>query len=278
MELKINNVTFPEAIEFNFDEIKQELSSKVEQYKTLVYTDDQIKDAKKDVAELRKFIKALSDERIKVKKQCLKPYEEFEAKVKELESVVNEPITLIDSQVKEYEAKQKQEKQDAIIELWKACEKPDWISLAMIENAKWLNSSTSMKSIQDEMESQLVQIKTNLDTLANLPEFGFEATEVYKTTLDINKAISEGFRLAEIQKKKEEEQARLQAEQESKVEEPVEETIPAEEMPFGDDDDFIPSFDGNEAIWRNYRMQMTTNQKTILEQFLVTSGIKYQEI
>lgn len=40
-------------------------------------------------------------------------------------------------------------------------------------------------------------------TISQLPEFSFEAMEVYKATLDINKAIAEGMRLADIQKRKE---------------------------------------------------------------------------
>lgn len=87
MELRIKSMSFPEAIEFNFEQLKQELTDKAEQYKGLVYTDDQVQDAKKDVAALRKFTKALSDERIKVKKECMKPYEEFEAKIKELSAI-----------------------------------------------------------------------------------------------------------------------------------------------------------------------------------------------
>lgn len=277
MELKIRNVSFPEAIEFNFDEIKQELTEKVEHYKSLVYTDEQIKDAKKDVAELRKFIKALSDERIKVKKQCLAPYEEFEKKVKELEHVVNEPIALIDSQVKEYAEKQKQEKKESIeaywMELIQSDNIPEGMTIQKIWNEKWLNTSTSMKSIQEEINSRLQQIATDLATLENLPEFGFEAKEVYKDTLDINKAIQEGHRLSEIQKAKEAQNV----EQKAKVVEPVE--TPEEPLSFAEDcDDFIPSFDGNESIWRTYKINMTSDQKTILEQFLVTSGIKFQEI
>lgn len=281
MELKINNVTFPEAINFNFDEIKQELSNKVEHYKNLVYTDDQIKDAKKDVAELRKFIKALSDERIKVKKQCLAPYEAFEKKVKELEAVVNEPIALIDSQVKEYVEKQKQEKKESIEAYWNEIlsddKVPEGMSLQKIWNEKWLNASTSMKSVQEEINSRLEQIATDLRTLENLPEFGFEAKEVYKDTLDINKAIQEGHRLSEIQKAKEAQKAEQEA---KKVEENINPPVEEEELlPFTeDDDDFIPAFDGNEAIWRNYKIELTTSQKTALEQFMTISEIKFEEI
>lgn len=53
-------------------------------------------------------------------------------------------------------------------------------------------------------------------TLHNLPEFGFEATEVYKQTLDINKAIKEAQRMAEIAKAKAEAAAKKKAAEEAR--------------------------------------------------------------
>lgn len=217
MELKIKEITFPEVIEFNFDELKQEIESRVSMYTNLVYTDEQIKQAKSDRANLNKFVKALSDERIKMKKQCLKPYEGFEAKVNELSKIVQEPIALIDKQVREYEEQQKKAKLEKIKEYYSGIENPDlqWLELSAIYNEKWLNASVSMKSIQEEINSRLEQIEKDFETLSNLPEFGFEAKEVYKTTLDINKALNEGHRLSEIQKRKAEyeaEQDRLKEE------------------------------------------------------------------
>lgn len=223
MELKIKQPTFPEVIEFNFDELRQEIVNRVAMYSNLVYTEEQVKQAKADRANLNKFVKALSDERIKVKKQCLQPYEAFEAKVNELVRIVQEPIALIDEQVKGYEEKQKQEKLEKIkgywLEVLQADKVPEAITFNQIFNEKWLNASVSMKSIQEEIDAQLDQIAKDLSTLSNLPEFGFEATEVYKSTLDLNRALNEGKRLSEMQKRKAEheaEQARLAAEAEAK--------------------------------------------------------------
>ena len=215
MELRIKQITFPEVIEFNFEELRQEITNRVAMYTNMVYTEDQVKMAKADRANLNKFVKALSDERIKVKKQCLKPYEEFEAKVNELSKIVQEPINLIDKQVKEYEGQKKQEKLDAITNFFNSTDHPEWLHIAQIMDEKWLNSSFSIKQVQSCIDAKLEEVKESLSTLSNLPEFGFEATEVYKSSLDINKALNEGRRLSEIQKRKTEheaEQARLQAE------------------------------------------------------------------
>ena len=274
MELIIKDMALPEAIDFNFEEIKQELSNKVSEYTNLVYTDDQVKDAKKDVAELRKFQKALSEQRISIKKEYLKPFEEFEGKVKELESIVGEPIQLIDKQIKEYAEAAKQEKYNQIVVIYEKTNHPDWLTLGMIFDEKWLNTSINFKSITTTIESIVARVNTDLVTLRSLPEFGFEATEEYKSSLDINKAISEGHRLAEIQKRKLEDEAR-KTEEASKVG-TVEDFTDVDEVPEEIEEGFIPSFDDNQANWHIYRLQMTSNQKTILEQFLINSGIKYQ--
>ena len=60
-----------------------------------------------------------------------------------------------------------------------------------------------MKKVIEAIEEKIGSIKADLETLNNLPEFSFEAIEEYKRTLDINKAIAEGQRLVDIQKRKE---------------------------------------------------------------------------
>jgi membrane protein involved in colicin uptake len=50
-----------------------------------------------------------------------------------------------------------------------------------------------------------------------LPEFAFEASEVYKTTLDMNKAISEGKRLSEIARRKAEHEEAMKAKAEAEA-------------------------------------------------------------
>ena len=72
MELKMNEYQLPEKILFNYEELKQELTEKVAHYETLVYTDDQIKEAKADRANLNRLKKALNDERIRREKNL--PY------------------------------------------------------------------------------------------------------------------------------------------------------------------------------------------------------------
>lgn len=214
MELRIKDITIPSKIEFNYDELKKEIAEKVEKYTNLVYTDQDIKQAKADKATLNKVKKALNDERIRREKEYMKPFNEFKSEINEIINIIDKPIAIIDKQVKEAEEQKKQEKAHAIEQLFEEMGKPEWLNLGAIYNAKWLNATFSMKSVKEEIESKIEQINNDLATLSNLPEFGFEATEVYKSTLDINRAVNEGKRLAEIQRLKAEAEARAKAEAE----------------------------------------------------------------
>lgn len=210
MELRVNDYKTPEQILFNYEELKTELSEKIKMYETLVYTDEQVKDAKADKANLNKLKKALNDERIRLEKEYMEPFNDFKSKINELIAIIDKPVKIIDKQVKEFEEKKKQDKLEAVKVMWSECEVPDGLTFDKIYDAKWLNSSTSMKSIQESMNNAIERYNQDIVTLSNLPEFGFEATEVYKTTLDINKAIYEAQRMSQIAKAKAEREAELE--------------------------------------------------------------------
>lgn len=216
MELRVNEVAIPEKISFNYEELKAELTEKVAFYETLVYTDDQVKDAKADRATLNKLKKTLNDERIRREKEYMQPFNEFKAQVNEIIGIIDKPIAVIDKQVKEFEDQKKVNKQNAIEELFATIGFQNFVTLEKIWDPKWLNASVSMKSIEEQMRSRMYQIGDDVLTLHNLPEFGFEATEVYKQTLDINKAIKEAQRMAEIAKAKAEAEAKKKAAEEAR--------------------------------------------------------------
>ncbi len=258
MELQVKPITFPQIIEFNYLELKKEIEEKVAVYAALCYSEDQIQDAKKDVAALRKFTKALSDERIKVKKECLKPYEDFEAKIKELDGIVSKAIQNIDGQVKEFEDQKKAEKLEEITNFWNSCTPPFPVGLDQIFNEKWLNASVSMKTVCAEIDARLEQIAKDLETLRNLPEFSFEAIEEYKQSLDLNKAITEGMRLSEIQKRKAEEAARF----EKAAIKPTPNTE-ADETP---------------RMWISFKAHLTVEDATALKEFFESKKIEFMPL
>ena len=229
MEFKITAFQRPAEITFNYEELEKELAAKTQEYASIVYSEDQMKEAKADRALLRKLKDAIDSERKRVKTEYMEPFTDFENKTKRLMALIDEPINAIDGQVKAQEEKKKAEKKSAIESFFNSLEnKPDWLEFDRIFDEKWLNVTVSMPVIHDTISTRIRLIRQDLNTLSTMP-FAFEATEAYKTSLDLNSAIAEGQRLEAIQKAKEEaqrkaEEAKVAAEQpkeEPKVEEPV---------------------------------------------------------
>ena len=274
MELRVNEVSIPERIEFNYEELKAELISKVSFYETLVYTDDQVKDAKTDRANLNKLKKALNDERIRREKEYMRPFNEFKAQVNEIISIIDKPLALIDEQVKEFEDKKKAEKQKAIDELFAGMGFQNFVTLEKIWDPKWLNSSVSMKSIEDQMRSKMYEIGTHVLTLSQLPEFGFEATEVYKQTLDINQAISEAQKMSEIAKRKTEAEAQKKAEEERKAKEQQRSHM-NQAMASSEADKHEPVL---EKMIVKFEVELTTDDAVALRDFFQSRGIAFRAI
>ena len=281
MELKFNeDVKIPQKIEFNFEELKREVMTKSDHYKNMVYTDDTIKDAKADKAKLNKFVTDLEDKRKAVRKECLQPYESFEKQVKELVAIINEPVKLIDDQVKDYEEKLKTEKKEKIKEYWEGTDHPEWLTCKQIFDQRWLNTTFSLKKVQEAIDERLAEIKTHITTIGMLPDFAFEAMETYKRTLDINSAIAEGQRLADMQKRKVEAQERAEREAELAMQKAAAEK---EELAEPETAPFVPSPEPEEQKptpkkqWVKFAAYLTVQEANELAAFFKSKNIEFKK-
>jgi len=252
MELRVQPVTLPEAIEFNFSELKQEITERTSAYVGMVYTDDQIKSAKSDVAMLRKFTKALSDERIRVKKDYLKPYDEFEAKVKELTEIVDKGIENIDKQIKIFDQIKQDQKRLNIEELFKAMDFPKFVKIEQLWNPKWLNATYSMNTIEAELLEKKNEIIRNCHTLAALPNYSHEALIFYQKTLDIVGALDKVHELIELEEAKKKMLA--------KEEEPEEDAVPEPKM------------------WVSFEAFINKTQAGLLKEFFNDHNIEFRPV
>ena len=289
MELKVNEVIIPERIDFNFEELKTELSEQVEKYRNLVYTDDQIKLCKADKANLNRLKKALNEERIRRKKEYLKPFEEFESKVNEIIKIIDEPLQLIDKQVKEFEEKKKADKRTEIGAYWETTEHPEWLVLSKIFDERWLNATYTMKQIQADITGWINRVNSELETLEQLDSFSFEAIDVYKRSLDMNQAIAEGKRLADIQKRKEEaERKKAEIETEKKWEEmqkasaeaPQTSTAPLNEKAeeIHTEEEKAEEMAQSASMWLNFSALLTIDQALKLKKFFEDNNIEFKKI
>ena len=191
----------------------------------LVYSDDQIKEAKKDRADLNKFKKALEDKRKDVKAQVMDPYKDFEVKIKELVGIVDKAVDNIDSQIKGYEEGLRQAKEKRCREIFDdhVGDLDRVVTFEKVFNPKWLNRSTSEKSIKEEIEGILDKVDKDLKAInSDMSPFIYEMKEEYLKDFNLTAAIEVKNKLTEAEEKKavfEAERKRIEAEKRAKLEE-----------------------------------------------------------
>lgn len=216
-------------IEWNKAEFEAAISEAVKDYQGLAYTDDQIKEAKADRAELNKLKKAIDERRKAVKKAISAPYDEFEKEVREVTQKLDAAVAQIDAQVKAYEEKQKEEKKAAIEKCFRSKVGPleTTVTFDRIFDPKWLNATVTMKTIDTEMTARLANIQNGYDFCKNLPEGEKDiAVMAFEKNFDLGYAIGE-VNLYKQRKAAEEaakEEARQREENQQRLEKIVGET------------------------------------------------------
>lgn len=287
MELKIlspKEEGFPQEIRWNNEELKAEIAEKMQEYKTLAFTEETIKEAKADRAKLNKLRTAFEDERKRIKKLCMAPYDSFEVQVKELLSLIDEPIRLIDGQIKEVEQRKRDDKRREVERIFKEAGFQPFVTLEQVWDEKWLNATVPISRIEEQMKSRMYQIGNDVLTIRELPEFSFEAMEVYKKTLDLAQAIKEGQRLSDIQKRKaayEAEQRRKQEEAAAKIAAarqacPVEQTTSAQASPEVKQETVDVSMTQQYVL--DFRVWGTKEQIMGLKKYLVDNNIRFGKV
>ena len=210
-------------ITFNYEETKAFLEEKMSEYDGAVFTDESMKYAKGEVAFLRKLKSQMDGERKKVKAAWMVPYEDFKGKVDDLLLLVDKPIGLIDGQIKDYERRKKEEKRDVCRKIYEQeiGDMAEYLPFERIYEEKWLNATTSVKTITDEIKGRVQTATSQINTIKMMgSEAVGAALDLYRKTLDITAAINH-INNYEAQKRKilEQERARQAAEENRRLEE-----------------------------------------------------------
>lgn len=210
------------SIETNFEEIKAALAAGLEEYKGMVFTAESQPEAKKTVASLRKLKKAMNDRRIEIKKAFMVPYTNFEAQVKELDKLIDEPIDFISGQIEEFERRRVEAKKAMICEIYTGIMAEhgtvmEYLPLDRIYDSRWENSTTTQKAITEAITAHVEHVEKDLDTIRAMEsEFEDKGLAKYKATLELSDAITT---MNQYQKQKEEILRRQAEEEQRKAEE-----------------------------------------------------------
>lgn len=287
MELKIyspQEAGFIQKIEWNFEELKQEISMAAQEYASSVYTDDTIRNAKADRAKLNKFMDALKSKRTEIRKKLLEPDVLFGEQVNELVGIVNAAAKNIDEQIKDYERRQREEKIVKVREIYEdnIGDLEPYLPFERVFRPEYANQSTTMKSIR---EGILETIQTVAEGLAILnaveSKFAGDMKEEFLRSYDIGAAMALRNRLeaeeqrraeyeAEMQRKKEEREAARKAEaarvmQAGQPAEQIKPELSEKEQQKPEEPVHIIDF----------RVQATMSQLNALKAFLKENGIPF---
>lgn len=143
-----------------------------------------------------------------------------------------------------------------------------------------------MKSVEDAICAKGEQIKKDIETLENLPEFGFEAVAVYKSTLDMNKAISEAQRMSQIAKAKAEHEAEI-ARQKAEAEAKAQEGQISGQASFTDQKSFEECMNkpvqeekesGTAKQWISFVALLSTEDALALKAFFESRNIEFKAV
>ena len=94
----------------NEAQLAEMVESAVKHYSTMIFTDENIPEAKKARADLNKVVTLLDDQRKEVKNQYDKPLKDFEEKIKKYTEKISEVSSEINESIKSYEEAEKQKR------------------------------------------------------------------------------------------------------------------------------------------------------------------------
>lgn len=300
--LKSVSVDLPQEIE-NLEQLKAELAPRLEKYNNLVVTEDSIKAAKDDKANLNKLRKAIEEQRISIKKQYLEPYNVLEAQCKEVVALIDAPIKAIDAQIKAFDEIEKKEKLTKLQTAFYKTEHPSWLQFASICPDKWENKTSKTDKLIEQIEESVKNVNAELEEINSIYAESPLLTAIidrYKQTISKADTLSYAVQLeqqykADQERKAEEERRRAEAEAlkaqqeqehaESELNAPIIDsvesninTLASEQNAvsgenLGNSDDVTPT----EPILKGkFTVECTRSQLIALRDFMKAQGIKFE--
>ena len=188
-EIRIINgiINFPDYEEYKFR--AEEIRDALMEMPVGIETEQK---AKKAVAEARKISDRLNSEKIRIKKEILAPYTDFESQVKTIINIITEGEDIARDKLREIDASRREEKRKAIEDVWNKrihrFTAGKYLDFADFLTEKHLNKTVSMDAVEKEMVEFLEKTSAELEYLEGLPLADLYIPE-YKLALSIPKAM-----------------------------------------------------------------------------------------
>lgn len=271
LSLVIQDEQLLKEVQFNYEQLKEGLSTRLKKYTELVVTEDAIKAAKQDRANLNKLEKALADKGADIKQRLLGG---FDIKLSELRTMVKSASNGIDKQVKTFEQQEKDAKRNQILEVYNANVKElsALVPFEKVFNEKWLNVTVSLSKASDELIASLDSIRNDLvviDSLNVEQEIVTAVKDYYLRTMNLSSALSEKTRLEQVK-------ANLLAiANKPKVQEVVEPIKKIEPLPMTD---VTKQLQEQPKLKATFTVIGTREQLSSVREFLINNNIQYEGV
>ena len=212
----------PGSVDENINQVHEQVKSWLASFPTDLSncTESDIASMKSNCASLRSGKKTIEEERKRIKKEYLKPLDEFEAKVKPITVEIDKAIDMYKSKLDEYEVIRCDTKRKEITEWWNAHRnqmmKPD---ISLVWDDRYLNKTGIGESWQKDLQSKIEKIDSDLSVIgsmnSNMDQLNFVSAR-YSEHLDLSRAISEWNEHVDALRRTEELRARAEAERQAR--------------------------------------------------------------
>lgn len=274
LELKIGKKSLGQ-LTTNALEIKAKVEAILPNYDIANYNESNIDSAKKDKALLNSFAKSLNDERIKIEREWMVPFNEFKDVANDICKLIKTATDKIDVVVKESEAKEKEIKRGQIVDFFDGLNF-QLVPLEKFFDEKWLNKTAKLKDVQLEIKSKIAKISDDIITIEAIGNDVDLLKSLYLDTLNLNNTIKYANTL-----KANREAAQKEAETRTPAPAPTKE-VPADENPFAPvstEHSTEPSTEPKaELLVRTMKVTGTYNQLVALGNFMNDNNITFEKI
>ena len=165
-----------------------------QQIATVEVNESNIKESKKLLAAVNKKCKQLEDERIRIKKLMLEPYQGFENQVKEIVQTVKKADAFVREQVKQLEEMDRQEKARLLQDIFDKRKRLYTLGMVLkfdehFLQARHLNKTATLQAVENEMIEFLEGTEKDVQVLHNMDD-SINYVSAYLKCFDLAAAIS----------------------------------------------------------------------------------------
>lgn len=276
----------------NFEKVKAAISEALKEYSTdAIVTADSVKDAEKTRAHLRRAKEQVETYRKDAKAAYLEKFNKLESQCKELSGMIEQPISAIDTKIKEFENAESEKKYSELQVFFVGINPPAWVKIEDVLNPKWKNKTSTISKLRQEISEAVCKIEDDyveIEKMYGASPLWTAISDKFKETKDKSKTLvyaaqierqqaEEQKRAEEIQRQREAEEAALAENAQNAICEPEEpQAVTQPEIV----QNVSPAAEtaAPRLIRGKFLVEGTKEQIKALAAFLKNTGIRYEVV